>query len=492
MQKYDIYRDIAERCDGDIYIGVVGPVRTGKSTLISRLMELLVLPYMDESHRKTRMVDELPQSGSGKEIMTTQPRFVPSEAAQLHLPDCGDISVRLVDCVGYMVRGAFGGGEEDGAPRMVRTPWMEAEIPFAQAAELGTRKVIEDHSTIGILVTTDGSIADIPRVNYAAAEEGVVQALKNSGKPFVIVLNTVDPSNEETVSLREDLEEKYQVPVLLMDVLHLDEGQMENILGTVLYEFPLRSVHVQVPDWLQALDLEHPLVQSMLGQLRDKGRDLLHVRDYRHLLSAFDMEESDGLSLEGIQLGKGAVEMSLGLPQKLFYQVLGEQCGAQVRSDAHLMSLMGDLVLAKREYDRLAQALESARTTGYGLVPPLQEELKLEEPELVKQNGRFGVRLKASGPSLHLMQVDIATEVNPIMGTERESEELIRYLMSEFESDPKRIWDSNMFGKSLSDLVEEGLSNKLMRMPEDVRGKIQETLQKIINEGSGGVICILL
>ena len=369
---------------------------------------------------------------------------------------------------------------------------MEAEIPFAQAAELGTRKVIEDHSTIGIVVTTDGSIADIPRVNYAAAEEGVVQALKNSGKPFVIVLNTVDPSNEETASLREDLEEKYQVPVLLMDVLHLDEGQMENILGTVLYEFPLRSVHVQVPDWLQALDLEHPLVQSMLGQLRDKGRDLRHVRDYRQLLSAFDMEESDGLSLEGIQLGKGAVEMSLGLPQKLFYQVLGEQCGAQVRSDAHLMSLMGDLVLAKREYDRLAQALESARTTGYGLVPPLQEELKLEEPELVKQNGRFGVRLKASGPSLHLMQVDIATEVNPIMGTERESEELIRYLMSEFESDPKRIWDSNMFGKSLSDLVEEGLSNKLMRMPEDVRGKIQETLQKIINEGSGGVICILL
>ncbi len=492
MQKFDIYRDIAERCGGDIYIGVVGPVRTGKSTLISRLMELLVLPHVEEGPKKSRMVDELPQSGSGREIMTTQPRFVPAEAAVLQLPECGSISVRLVDCVGYMVRGAFGGGEDEGEKRMVRTPWAESELPFAEAAELGTRKVIEEHSTIGVLVTTDGSIAGIPRVNYAKAEEGVVQALRESGKPFVIVLNSADPGSEEAQALRADLEEKYAVPVLLLDVLHMDEEQVAQILGAVLYEFPIRTVHVDVPAWLQALDAEHPLVQKMLDGLRETGAELSHVRDHKRLLESFSMDEGETLELEGVALGRGEVRLGLELPQELFYRVLGEQCGAEVRSDAHLMGMMGSLVKAKREYDRLAEALESVRRTGYGLVPPTPEELQLEEPELVKQNGRFGVRLKASGPSLHLMRVDIATEVNPVMGTERESEELIHYLLSEFEADPKKIWQTNMFGKPLSSLVEEGLSNKLMRMPEDVRGKLKDTLQKIINEGSGGVICILL
>jgi len=492
MQNYDIYRDIAQRCDGDIYIGVVGPVRTGKSTLIARLMELLVLPNMEESPRKTRMVDELPQSGSGREIMTTQPRFVPSEPVSLQLTDCGSVSVRMVDCVGYMVRGALGAGEEDGAHRKVRTPWMEEEIPFAQAAELGTRKVIEEHSTIGILVTTDGSIADIPRVNYASAEESVVQALKNSGKPFVVVLNSAQPDSEQTRQLQSDLQEKYEVPVLLMDVLHMNEQQMEEILGTLLQEFPLRTVHVQLPDWLETLDRSHPLVQKLLSSLREGAQGLRRVRECRGLLDQFDMEENEELRMLSMELGCGNVELKLDLPQSLFYRVLGESCGAQVRSDAHLMSLMGDLVHAKREYDRIAQALESVRQTGYGLVPPLQEELQLEEPEMIKHNGSFGVRLKASGPSLHLMQVDIATEVNPIMGTERESEELVKRLMGEFESDPGRIWETNMFGKPLSSLVKEGLSNKLMRMPEDVREKMRGTLEKIINEGSGGVICILL
>ncbi|MDR2514892.1 MAG: stage IV sporulation protein A [Christensenellaceae bacterium] len=492
MERYDIYRDIAQRCGGDIYIGVVGPVRTGKSTLISRLMELMVLPHMEEGYKKGRTVDELPQSGSGRTVMTTQPRFIPSEAVPVSLPGAGQFNVRLVDCVGYMVRGALGTGEEDGTPRMVRTPWADQEIPFADAAELGTRKVITDHSTIGVLVTTDGSIAGIPRMNYVDAEERVVDALKASGKPFVMVLNSSDPDGSEAVSLQVDLQEKYGLPVLLMDVLNLKEGDIETILGSVLYEFPLRTVRVEIPGWMQALDPSDPLISGLLSSVRQSGQALSHVRDYQSFIDAFSFAESEGLSLDSITLGEGAVNLKANIKPELFYRVLGEQCGATIKNDAHLMSLMSGLVKAKLEYDRLAGALESVRATGYGLVPPLQDELTLEEPELVKQNGRFGVRLKASGPSLHLMRVDIATEVSPIMGSEKESEELVKYLLQEFENDPVKIWDANMFGKSLSSLVEEGLTGKLMRMPGDVREKIKETLQRIINEGSGGVICILL
>lgn len=492
MEKYDIYRDIAQRCGGDIYIGVVGPVRTGKSTLISKLMELMVLPNMEESYKKGRTVDELPQSASGRTVMTTQPRFVPSEAVPLSLPECGEISVRMVDCVGYMVRGALGTGEEEGSERMVRTPWADQEIPFAQAAELGTKKVIQDHSTIGVLVTTDGSIADIPRINYVDAEERVVAELKNSGKPFVMVLNSATPLSDETVTLQQDLQEKYGLPVLLMDVLNLSETDIETILGSVLYEFPLKSVHLSVPGWMQAMDAENPLIQDLLKAVKDSGSALSRVRDYKEFIQVFAFDESEGIELSNIALGEGTVNLEANIKPELFYQVLGEQCGTKIKNDAHLMSLMGDLVMAKTEYDRIADALESVRTNGYGLVAPLQEELTLEEPELVKQNGRFGVKLKASGPSLHLMRVDIATEVSPIMGSERESEELVKYLLSEFENDPAKIWDANMFGKSLSSLVEEGLTGKLMRMPVDVRDKMKDTLQRIINDGNGGVICILL
>lgn len=490
--EFDLYRDIAERTQGDIYIGVVGPVRTGKSTMISRIMDVLVLPNMESGYKKDRMVDEMPQSGAGRTIMTTQPHFIPGDAAEIHLQDNADLRVRMVDCVGYMVKGALG-TEEGEAPRMVRTPWYDADIPFEEAAELGTRRVIEEHSTIGVVVTTDGSIAGIPRLHYVEAEERVVADIARTGKPFVIVLNCKDTSNEESIRLRASLQEKYDVPVILMDVLNMNAADIDRIMSGVLMEFPLLRVHVDIPEWVQTLPEDHWLVEHILSNVRAHAEGLSRVRDYTLVADAFaDSEYTTGLALASILPGEGAVSFNLPLRDGLFYQILGEQCGTQVRGEAHLMSLMSDLVEAKREYDQVAEALESVRTTGYGLVAPKQDELTLEEPEIVRQGNRFGVRLRASAPSLHFIRVDIKTEVSPIVGTEKQSEELVRYLLSEFENDPASIWSTNMFGKSLHELVKEGLSNKLMRMPEDVRLKVQETLQRIINDGNGGLICILL
>ncbi len=492
MERYDLYRDIAERTDGDIYIGVVGPVRTGKSTFIARFMEQLVLPAMESGPRKDRAVDELPQSGSGRSIMTTQPKFVPNEAVSVELADHANLRVRMVDCVGYLVKGAIGKDDGD-APRMVKTPWFDHDIPFEEAAELGTRKVINDHSTIGLVVTTDGSITDLPRLAYVEAEERVVREMKAVGKPFIIVLNSTMPDSDDAKKLQQALHEKYDVPVILLDVAAMNVADIAGLLERVLYEFPLTEVRLDMPEWVQALPTDHWLVQSVLEGMRQSAPVLSRVRDHIRLPEKFESPEYEGKpQLAAIELGRGAVTFALPLPQSLFYRVLGEQCGTAVKGDAHLLTLMADLVAAKREYDRIADALDSVRQTGYGLVAPTQEELTLEEPEIVKQGNRFGVRLKASAPSLHLIRVDIQTEVSPIVGTEKQSEELVKYLLSEFESDPARIWNTNMFGKSLHELVKEGLSNKLMRMPEDVQDKIQETLQRIINDGSGGLICILL
>ena len=409
--EFDLYTDIAERTQGEIYIGVIGPVRTGKSTMIARIMDLMVLPNMESGHKKDRVVDEAPQSGSGKTIMTTQPRFVPSEAAEIRLKDHAEMRVRMVDCVGYMVGGALG-AEENEAPRMVRAPWSDVEIPFEEAAEIGTRRVIDEHSTIGIVVTTDGSIADIPRLNYVDAEERVIAELRKTGKPFVIVLNSRDTTNPETIQLRKDLEEKHNASVVLLDVLHMTMDDIDNVLALTLREFPLLCLHVDIPAWVQTLPEEHWLVEHILDGLRSRVDSLSRVRDYTEMLDAYeDSPYTSGLSLQSIQFGTGSVTFSLPLHEDLFYQILGEQCGTQVRGDAHLMSLMADLVEAKREYDRVSSALESVRRTGYGLVPPSQEELALEEPQIVKQGGRFGVKLRASAPSLHMIRVDIQTDV---------------------------------------------------------------------------------
>ncbi len=492
MDRYDLYDSINKRTDGDIYVGVVGPVRTGKSTFIKKFMDVMVLPVIEDDNWKTRITDELPQSGSGKTIMTTQPKFVPDDAIAISIDDSATLNVRMVDCVGYIVNGALGHIEDD-MPRMVRTPWYDYDIPFEEAAELGTRKVIKDHSTIGVVVTTDGSITDIPRANYIEAEERVISELKELSKPFVVVLNTLSPNSDDTEKLRSSMSERYDVPVLAYNIMRMDKEDINNLMEKVLFEFPLKQITFNVPLWVQALSEEHWLPSELVSALAENSASINKVRDYKQLLNIYDENEHvTNVTVNSVQLGTGKVNIDVELQPELFYKVLGDECGYEIKDDFHLTSIIKELVEAKTEYDKVADALKSVRETGYGLVPPLLSELTLEEPEMVRQGNKFGVKLKASAPSLHMIRVDIKTEVSPIVGSEKQSEELVQYLLSEFESDPSQIWATDIFGKSLHELVNEGLANKLTRMPDDAREKVQETLQRIINEGNGGLICILL
>lgn len=492
MEAFDLYRDIAQRTDGDVYIGVVGPVRTGKSTFITRFMEKLVLPGISSAHKRKRAQDEMPQSGSGKTIMTTQPAFVPGEAVKVSLSDDTSVRVRLVDCVGYLVPGALG-TQEGEAPRMIGTPWQDTPMPFEKAAEVGTRRVIADHSTLGLVVTTDGSIAEIPRGAYVEAEERVIAELTQLGKPFVVVLNSAQPQSDEAKSLQATLSKRYNVPVTLMDVQQMELPDIQRILEGALYQFPVREVNVMTPAWLEALDDDHWLVSHVLNTVREAVHANMRVQDQDQFVQCFDQSPYTLPMRRGeTSLGEGRVTTELPMREGLFNRVLGEECGTDITSDAHLLSLLKELVTAKREYDHIEQALTSVRETGYGLVSPRMDELTLEEPEIVKQGSHFGVKLKAHAPSLHLIRVDIETEVSPVVGTEAQSEELLQYLLSEFEQDKSKIWQTNLFGKSISELVREGLSGKLLRMPQDTQEKVQDTLSKIINEGNGGMICILL
>lgn len=489
---FNLYRDIAERTDGDVYLGVVGPVRTGKSTFIARFMEQLVLPRLPDSPRKERIADELPQSGSGRTIMTTQPKFVPSEAVTVSLGENTPVRIRLVDSVGYIVRGALGVADEDGA-RMVHTPWFDEDIPFDQAAELGTRKVMTDHATIGLVITTDGSIADLPRQAYVDAEERVIGELKALGKPFVIVLNSASPRSAETLMLRDSLEDKYAVPVMLLNVKEMQVEDIQHVLESVLLEFPLREVRLNVPGWLAALEPGHWLVQHVLDGVRSASAVSRVMRETDVFDGAFEGSPHAGQArMVQVYPGEGRMDFALPLREGLFNRVLGEECGTEIRGDAHLLSLMKELVHAKTEYDRVADALASVRSTGYGFVQPEQSELSLQEPQIVRQGSQFGVKLKAQAPSLHLIRVDIATEVTPVVGTQEQSADLVRQLTEEFATDPKKVWETSFFGKSLDSMVREGLNNKLLRMPADAQEKVQETLTRIVNEGDGGMICILL
>lgn len=489
---FNLYRDIAERTEGDVYLGVVGPVRTGKSTFISRFMEQLVLPRLQDGPRKDRIADELPQSGSGRTIMTTQPKFVPGEAVSISLGENTPVRVRLVDSVGYLVRGALGVSDEDGT-RMVSTPWYDHDIPFDQAAELGTRKVMTDHATIGLVVTTDGSIAELPRSAYVDAEERVVGELKALNKPFVIVLNSASPRKAETLSLRDALEDKYDVPVMLLNVKEMDVDDIQHVLESVLLEFPLREARVAVPAWLGALDDDHWLVRHVLDGVRSAGKTPRSMREDDVFDEVFaDSAYTEGIRAEQTYPGEGRMDFSLPMKDGLFNRVLGEECGTEIRGDAHLLSLMKELVTAKAEYDHVADALASVRSTGYGLVTPTMAELTLEEPQIVRQGSQFGVKLKAHAPSLHLIRVDIETEVTPVVGTEEQSADLVRQLTDEFTTDPQKVWATSFFGKSLDDMVREGLNTKLLRMPADAQEKVQETLTRMVNEGEGGMICILL
>ena len=492
MDSFNIYRDIAERTQGDIYVGVVGPVRTGKSTFIKKFMDTMVRPKINNTYKKERAKDELPQSGSGKTIHTTEPKFVPNEAIEITIDDDVNFKVRLIDCVGYIVKGALGYLEDD-EPKMVNTPWYEYEIPFEDAAEIGTRKVITDHSTIGLLVTTDGSITGLAREDYVEAEERVVEELKSINKPFVVVLNTKNINSPETEILKNDLEKKYDVTVQVMDVFNMTEKDIEKLFNQVLTEFPVKEINIDMPVWVEKLSPDHWLKKEFFKIVKGMCQNINKIKDIKPIFNDAKNTENLGASaLEQINLGDGTAKMLLKPSEDIFYKVLSENCDVNVSSESDLIVLIKELNAAKKEYDKIKDALIDVKETGYGLVAPQLSEMSFEEPEIVKQGSKFGVKLKASAPSLHFIKADIKTEISPIMGSEKESEELVKALMEQYDKDPASLWQSNMFGKSLEVLVKEGLQNKLYKMPEDVQTKIQKTLQKIINEGSGGLICIIL
>lgn len=492
MENQSIYQDIAKRTDGDIYIGVVGPVRTGKSTFIKKFMETLVLPNIESEHRRERATDELPQSAAGRTIMTTEPKFIPEEAANIMIDGNVSLNVRMIDCVGYIVPSALGYIEEE-APRMVMTPWFDKEIPFNMAAEIGTQKVIKEHSTIGLVVTTDGSIADIPRSEYAEAEERVINELKELNKPFIIMVNSENPDSAEVKELCDHLSEKHDVSVVSVNCLELDESDIKNILSNILHEFPIKEIAVEIPRWIVSLENGHWLKDVIYESIKDNATDIVSIHDVGNKLQRVcDCEYINDVNLGRIDLGTGRANVDVGVDSGLFYKVLGETTGLDISSEAELMPCMIELARIQAEYNKVRGALDEVAATGYGIVMPSLDELTLEEPEIVKQGGKYGVRLKASAPSIHMMRADIMTEVAPIVGSEKQSEELVMYLLDDFEENPKNIWNSNIFGKSLHELVNEGLHNKLYRMPADARIKLQETIERVINEGCSGLICIIL
>ena len=492
MEHQTIYQDIAERTSGDIYIGVVGPVRTGKSTFIKKFMENLVIPNIQNEARRERAVDELPQSAAGRTIMTTEPKFIPEEAVEVALEDGSAFRVRMIDCVGYIVPSSIGYVENE-APRMVMTPWFPSEIPFNMAAEIGTRKVIAEHSTIGIVITTDGTVADIPREDYLEAEERVIRELQELGKPFVVLLNSAQPQGSRAQSMAADIERRYDVRCLPVNCLELGEQEITELLQGLLYEFPLRELDLFLPAWVEALPPDHPIKTGVYQAVRREAADLAHVRQLRDCLSALQGEgDISAASIRSLNLGIGIAEAELDLPRSLFYDTLSRQSGLSVTDDGDLMQLLTSLAAIRKEYDRLAPAMQAALDTGYGIVMPSVEELNLEDPEIVRQGGRYSVRMKASAPSVHMIRADIATTVSPIVGNEKQSEDMVNYLLQEFEGDTGKLWQSNIFGRSFHEIVGDDLQAKLRRMPQDSQKKLREALERIINDGSGGLICIIL
>lgn len=492
MTSTNIYRDIATRTDGDIYIGVVGPVRTGKSTFIKRFMDTLVIPHIDSTFRRDRATDELPQSAAGRTIMTTEPKFIPEQAVTVTMEGNAALNVRLIDCVGYIVPSSLGYIEND-APRMVKTPWFDEEIPFNMAAEIGTRKVIEEHSTIGLVVTTDGSIGEIPREEYEEAEERVIRELQAINKPFVVVLNSMNPLSPETLRMSAEMETKYGAPVCPVNCLEMEEDQIRRILENVLFEFPVREIGVELPRWLTGVDRKHPIRKAIFDAVRNAASDVRKISQVSAMTSAIlGCEHVDNARVDSVELGRGAAEIAVAIKPDLFYRILAETTGLSVQDESSLMAMMLELAAMKKRYDKIKNALDEVEATGYGIVTPSVDEMTLEEPEIIKQSGRYGVRLRAQAPSIHMMKADITTEVSPIVGSEKQSEELVSYLLREFEDSPEKIWESNIFGTSLYGLVNEGLHNKLYRMPADARMKLKETVERIINEGCSGLICIIV
>lgn len=492
MEKVDIFKDISKRTNGDVYLGIVGAVRTGKSTFIKRFMELVVLPKITDEDERNRALDELPQSAAGKTIMTTEPKFVPNQAVSVPIDEGLDVNIRLVDCVGYAVNGAKGFEDENG-PRMIHTPWYEDAIPFHDAAEIGTRKVIQEHSTIGIVMTTDGTIGEIARENYVEAESKVIAELKEVGKPFIMIMNSVQPNTKETELLRQDLVEQHDVPVISMNIENMNEHDVYNVLREALFEFPVLEVNVNLPSWVMVLHETHWLKISYKEAIESTITNIKRLRDVDEIIgefSSFDFIES--AQITAMHMGDGIAEIDLFAPANLYEDILKEIVGEEIQGKDHLLALMQDLTYAKQEYDQIAGALQMVKQTGYGIAAPSIADMELDEPEIIKQGSRFGVRLKAVAPSIHMIKVEVESEFAPIIGTEKQSEELVKYLMQDFEEDPLSIWNSDIFGRSLSSIVREGIQAKISLMPENARYKLKDTLERIINEGSGGLIAIIL
>ena len=485
----NIYADIAGRTGGNIYIGVVGPVRTGKSTLIKRIMEQLVIPNMEDHYRQERARDELPQSGSGRTIMTSEPKFVPEEAVEILTDTATKLRVRMIDTVGYMVDGAVG-AEEDGKPRMVTTPWYDEEIPMTQAAELGTKKVMEEHCSIGMVVTTDGSVTDIPRADYESAERRAIEDMKATGKPFLVIINSRTPGGSAAKQVKEKLDREFGVRSVIADCQALDTDQIAGILKELLYAFPLKELQIHMPRWMDVLEEDHPVKASLYEALLQRAEEITTLASAALELGKLtELEQVLGFELRSVELSTGTVSCVLRFPEALFYEILSTKAGIEIRNDAQLLKLLTELSQTKTAYDKISDALSQVKATGYGVVMPKAEEMVLEKPEIIKKGGAFGVKLKAGAPSIHMIRVDIDTEISPMVGDEKQSRDLIAYLGGE---DPEKLWQSNIFGKSVYELIQEGLSAKLVQLPEEVRGKFRGTLSRIVNDGANGLICLIL
>ncbi len=484
-----IYETIARRTGGNVYIGVVGPVRTGKSTLIKRIMEQLVIPGISDPYRRERARDELPQSGSGRTIMTSEPKFVPEEAAEISPDGTAKLRVRFIDSVGYMVPGAVG-AEEEGTPRMVTTPWYDHEIPMTQAAELGTKKVMEEHCTLGLVVTTDGTVTDIPRQDYAEAEAKAIADMQKTGKPYLVLINSRDPAGEAAELVRRQIMEAHGVEAMAADCQAMDPQAIGQMLKQLLYRFPMTELRVHLPRWLDALEEDHPVKSALYQALVSGAEHVGNLGQAEKALSVLgELEEIQDYTLRSVDLADGTVTCAIVLPEALYYEILSSKAGLPIENDSQLLSLLMELAGIKQEYDKIADALSAVKATGYGVVMPTAAEMKLETPEIIKKGGAYGVRLKAGAPSIHMVRVDIDTEINPMVGDEKQSRDLIAHLTGE---DPEKLWQSNIFGKSVYDLIQEGLMTKLLQMPEDVRGKFRGTLTRIVNEGATGLICLIL
>lgn len=488
--EYNLYKDIRDRTGGEIYIGVVGAVRTGKSTFIKRFMELMVLPHLKDEHERERLTDELPQAAAGKVVMTTEPKFIPKEAAQIRVAEDLDIKVRMIDCVGYMVDGASG-HMEDGKERMVKTPWFEEEIPFTQAAELGTQKVIRDHSTIGIVMTTDGSITDIARESYEPAERRTVEELKKSGKPFLMILNTNKPYSESSKALAIQLAEQYQVAVLPLncDQLHMED--VNRILEEVLYEFPVSRLEFYLPKWVDVLEIDHPIKQQLFLRAKELLEKVTNVRDFKELVLPQTDEYVKEIRKEGLRLADGVATLRMEVDDKYYYENISNMAGVTVNDEYELIALVRELSQKKQEYEKVADAMQSVKMRGYGVVTPTLSDINMEDPQLMKHGSKYGVRMKASSPSIHMIRANIETEIAPIVGSEEQAKDLISYIKAG-KADDGGVWNTNIFGKTVGELMEDGIRSKISRMDDECQMKLQDTMQKVVNDNNGGLVCIIL